>query len=89
MAARAGQPPLSNLLYDEKDELYDIELGKTRDRKILVLGIEAKDTTEMRYLRADRSRRRVRPRWRRVARVTATISTTAKACSTSALIATA
>ena len=33
MAARAGQPPLSNLLYDEKDELYDIELGKTRDRK--------------------------------------------------------
>ena len=41
-------------IYDEKDELYDIDLGKTRDRRILVLGIEAKDTTEMRYLRADR-----------------------------------
>ena len=25
------------LLYDEKDELYDIEIGKTRDRKYLVL----------------------------------------------------
>jgi oligopeptidase B len=41
-------------VYDEKDELYDIDLGKTRDKKFLLLGIEAKDTTEMRYLRADR-----------------------------------
>ena len=40
-------------VYDEKDELYDIELAKTRDKKFLVLGIEAKDTAEMRYLRAD------------------------------------
>ena len=40
-------------VYDEKDELYDIELGKTRDKQFLVLGIEAKDTAEMRYLRAD------------------------------------
>jgi oligopeptidase B len=41
-------------MYDEKDELYDIELSKTRDRQFLLLGIEAKDTAEMRYLRADR-----------------------------------
>jgi len=41
-------------LYDEKDELYDIFLGKTRDKKYLMLLIEAKDTSESRYLRADR-----------------------------------
>jgi oligopeptidase B len=40
-------------LYDEKDELYDIGVDKTRDRKMIVLGIEAKDTSECRYLRAD------------------------------------
>jgi oligopeptidase B len=39
-------------VYDEKDELYDIDLGKTRDRQYLVLNIESKDTTEARYLRA-------------------------------------
>ena len=41
-------------LYNEKDELYDIYLGKTRDLKYLILQIEAKDTSEVRYLRADR-----------------------------------
>jgi oligopeptidase B len=40
-------------VYDEKDELYDIDLGKTRDHQFLMLGIEAKDTAEVRYLRAD------------------------------------
>jgi oligopeptidase B len=40
-------------VYDEKDELYDIDLGKTRDKQFLMLGIEAKDTAEVRYLRAD------------------------------------
>src|ERR1019366_6362076 len=39
-------------LYEEKDELYDIGVGKTRDRKYLILEIEAKDTSEMRYLSA-------------------------------------
>src|ERR1017187_7702335 len=48
-----GSPTL-DLLYDEKDELYDIGVGKTRDRKYLVLEIEAKDTSEMRYLSAGR-----------------------------------
>ena len=49
-----GEPPAKfELLYDEKDELYDIDLGKTRDRQYLVLNIESKDTAEARYLRAD------------------------------------
>jgi oligopeptidase B len=40
-------------VYDEKDELYDIGVGKTRDKKYVILQIESKDTTENRYLRAD------------------------------------
>ncbi len=46
--------PLLNPLYNEKDEIYDIGLGRTRDKQYLVLGIESKDTSEARYLRADR-----------------------------------
>jgi oligopeptidase B len=41
-------------IYDEKDELYDIGVDKTRDLKYLMVQIEAKDTSEVRYLRADR-----------------------------------
>ena len=41
-------------IYEEKDELYDIGLEKTRDRKVLALGIDSKDTSECRYLYADR-----------------------------------
>jgi oligopeptidase B len=41
-------------LYQEKDELYDIDLEKTRNKKFLFLSIGSKDTTEIRYLRADR-----------------------------------
>jgi oligopeptidase B len=41
-------------LYDEKDELYDIELARTGDKQYLLLGIEAKDSTEWRYWRSDR-----------------------------------
>jgi oligopeptidase B len=41
-------------IYNDKDELYDIGLGKSRDRKYLFLQSEAKDTSEIRYLRADR-----------------------------------
>ena len=42
-----------DLLYDEKDELYDIGIGRTRDKKYLLVEIAAKDTTECLYLRAD------------------------------------
>ena len=41
-------------LYNEKDELYDISIGETRDRQYLFLQSEAKDTSEVRSLRADR-----------------------------------
>jgi len=40
------------LLYHEEDERYDIELGRSRDKKFLFLNIESKDTTECRYLPA-------------------------------------
>jgi oligopeptidase B len=40
-------------LYDEKDELYNIGVQKTRDKKYLLLEIVSKDTTEFRTLRAD------------------------------------
>src|SRR5450432_4655139 len=41
-------------IYNDKDELYDIGIEKTRDLKYLLLESEAKDTSETRYLRADR-----------------------------------
>jgi oligopeptidase B len=40
-------------LYEEKDELYDIGLDKTRDKQYLLLESDSKDTTEFRYLKAD------------------------------------
>jgi oligopeptidase B len=40
-------------LYDEKDELYDVAVQKTRDKKYIFLWSAAKDTTEFRWLRAD------------------------------------
>ena len=41
-------------LYDETDVLYSIFLTKTRDRKYILLHILSSDTTEIRYLAADR-----------------------------------
>jgi oligopeptidase B len=49
-----GSPKFDEI-YNEKDELYDIGIGKTRDLQYLLLQIEAKDTAEVRYLRADRA----------------------------------
>jgi oligopeptidase B len=49
LGAKTAEP-----IYEEKDELYDIDISKTRDRKVLVLGIESKDTAEARYLHAAR-----------------------------------
>ena len=40
-------------LFFEEDESFDIIVGKTRDRKYLILESEAKDTADARYLRAD------------------------------------
>jgi oligopeptidase B len=41
-------------IYDEKDELYDISVQKTRDKKYIFLSSASKDTTEFSWLRADR-----------------------------------
>jgi oligopeptidase B len=46
----------ADLLYEEKDEHYIIDISKTRDLKYLVLNIESSDTTEQRYLRSDQPR---------------------------------
>ena len=51
LGASAWEP-----LYEEKDPLYGLSVEKTRDKKYLLLKIESKDTTEYRYLRADRPR---------------------------------
>jgi len=46
-----GEPAFEKI-YHEADELYDIGVGKTRDKKFLLVEIESKDTTEFRYLPA-------------------------------------
>ncbi|MEO7813474.1 MAG: S9 family peptidase [Usitatibacter sp.] len=48
----ALETPLE-LVYEEPDELYDIGVNDTRSESFLVLAITAKDTSEMRVLRAN------------------------------------
>ncbi len=48
---QGGRP---ELLFEEKDELFRIGLGRTRDRKFLLLASQATDTWETRALPADR-----------------------------------
>ncbi len=43
-------------IYEEKDELYTIYTGRTRDKKYLILHIGSTDTTEARYLASDQPR---------------------------------
>ncbi len=45
----AGKPVL---VFEEKDELFGISAGRTRDRKYLQLEVQSTDTWEMRYLAA-------------------------------------
>jgi oligopeptidase B len=42
-----------DLVYEEKDELYDVAVGRTRDKEYLLVGAESKTTTEFRYLKSD------------------------------------
>lgn len=44
----------NTLLYEEKDELFDIGVGRSRDKKIIVLGIGSKTSNEARYIPADK-----------------------------------
>ncbi|HET9528434.1 MAG TPA: S9 family peptidase [Pyrinomonadaceae bacterium] len=43
-----------DLVYEEKDELFDIATGRTRDKAIIVLSIFSKTSTEARYIPADK-----------------------------------
>ena len=42
----------SDLLYEEKDELFDVGAGRSLDRAVIFLGSYAKTSTEFRYLPA-------------------------------------
>src|SRR5215471_7091155 len=41
------------LIYEEKDELYDIGVDRTRDKAVILLGAFSKTSTEFRYLPAN------------------------------------
>ncbi len=43
----------TDLIFEEKDELFDIDAGRTRDKAIIFVGSESKTSTEYRYLPAD------------------------------------
>jgi oligopeptidase B len=44
----------SDLLYEEKDELFDVGAARSLDRKVIFVGSYAKTSTEFRYLAADK-----------------------------------
>jgi oligopeptidase B len=43
----------TDLVYDEKDELFDIGVGRSRDKAMIFLVALSKTSTEARYLRSD------------------------------------
>jgi len=43
----------TDLIFEEKDELFDIGAGRSRDKAVILLGSESKTSTEWRYLPAD------------------------------------
>jgi oligopeptidase B len=43
----------TDLIFEEKDELFDIGAGRSRDKTVIFLGSESKTSTEWRYLPAD------------------------------------
>ena len=46
------------LIYEEEDEMYFLSVDKTKSKKYLLLNLESKTTTEVRYLDADRPEER-------------------------------
>ena len=44
----------SDLVFEEKDELFDIGTGRTRDKAVILLQHYSKTSTEVRYLPADK-----------------------------------
>jgi oligopeptidase B len=49
-----------DLVYEEKDELFDLGCQRTRDKAMILLQAAAKTSTEVRYLPADRPATRLR-----------------------------
>jgi oligopeptidase B len=45
----------SDLVYEEKDELFDIGVGRSRDKAVIFLEAASKTSTESRYLPADKT----------------------------------
>ena len=45
--------PESELVFDERDELFDLGLGRSRDKAMILLGSYAKTSREFRFLPAD------------------------------------
>ncbi len=43
----------TDLVFEEKDELFDIGAGRSRDKAVILLGSESKTSKEWRYLPAD------------------------------------
>jgi oligopeptidase B len=43
----------TDLVYDEKDELFDIGVGRSRDKEMIFVHAFSKTSTEARYIRAD------------------------------------
>ena len=43
----------SDLIYEEKDELFDLGIGRSRDKQVIFVEAFSKTSTEARYLRAD------------------------------------
>src|SRR5215472_12668753 len=41
------------LIYEEKDELFDIGVGRSRDKAVIFLGAESKTSTEFRFIPAN------------------------------------
>ncbi|HWT00406.1 MAG TPA: S9 family peptidase [Pyrinomonadaceae bacterium] len=44
----------SDLIYEDKDELFDVYGGRTRDRKMILIASGSKTSTEYRYVPADK-----------------------------------
>ncbi len=47
-----GTVDKTDLLFEEKDPLFNISVGRSRDKKMLILGSQAKTSSEYRYLSA-------------------------------------
>jgi oligopeptidase B len=53
------------LLYEEKDELFDISVHRSRDKKMILLGCQSKTSSEWRYLPASDANAELKTLWPR------------------------